>query len=215
MSDDHSCDHLLLKRFYDEGDLDALDELYRRHKAPCIAWMLRSIGKTAVQFYEAEGHFDEAFWSVVGKRSYDPERGSFGKYLYTVARNAFLTELRKKRPNVCYLSEFDNDHDHSNGNGGEASASLEAWVVDHHTPEPPDLVIDRERRQMIDDAINGIMKTLSDDEKALLRALWDSEAETDGELAERLGIDPGTVRTRRYRLLRRIGPELQDLNQDE
>lgn len=75
------------------GDLAAFELLYGRYERRLFGYMRRMIGDDA----RAEDLLQEVFMKVFRDRSFDPGRGSFSSWLFTVARNACLMELRAAR----------------------------------------------------------------------------------------------------------------------
>ncbi len=73
-----------------EGDLAAFDELYARYERRLFAYVRRWIPERA----RAEDVFQEVFLTVLRDRTFDPDRGRFATWLFTVARNRCLGEHR-------------------------------------------------------------------------------------------------------------------------
>ena len=162
------------------GDRAALDTLLRRHYDRIWALCRRLAGNAA----DAEDATQEALIALTrGLRSFDG-RAAFTTWSYRVATNACLDELRRRSRRPL-----------PHGAGAED----EPTVVD---PGPlPDHVVDR---LDIDDAL----ARLPDDFRAavVLRDLCDLEY---GDIADLLGLPPGTVRSRiargRAQLARHLG----------
>ena len=77
-----------------EGDLEAFDELVRRHQQSALNTAYRFLGDRQ----EAEDLAQEAFLRILDRaRAYRPS-ASFRTYLYRVLANACLDYRRKKRP---------------------------------------------------------------------------------------------------------------------
>jgi RNA polymerase sigma-70 factor (ECF subfamily) len=167
------------------GDNGALDALLRRHYDRIWALCRRLAGNHA----DAQDATQEALIAVArGLRSFDG-RAAFTTWSYRVATNACLDELRRRARRPVLRAD---SHDHDEGGGG-------AVVVD---PGPlPDHVIDR-----LD--IDGALAQLPDDFRAavVLRDLCDLEY---ADIADLLGVPPGTVRSRiargRAQLARQLG----------
>lgn len=73
------------------GDLRAFDRLYSRYERRLFGYMLRILGNREL----AEDLFQDVVLTVLRDRGYDPARGRFSAWLFTVARNRCLQELRK------------------------------------------------------------------------------------------------------------------------
>lgn len=65
------------------GDLAAFDELYVRYERRLFGYLRRFVGDRTL----AEDLFQEVFLTVLADRSFDPARGKFGAWVFTVARN--------------------------------------------------------------------------------------------------------------------------------
>ncbi len=88
---DEPSDESLLLRVA-ESDRDAFELLYQRYVRSIFGLALRKLGDRA----QAEEVVQEAFTSVWrSAESYQPERGSAGGWLYTVARNATVDRMRR------------------------------------------------------------------------------------------------------------------------
>lgn len=75
------------------GDLQAFDVLYARYSARLFSYVLRLVGDRAV----AEDVLQDVFMTVLRDRGARLQPGRFGGWLFTVARNRCLTELRSER----------------------------------------------------------------------------------------------------------------------
>jgi len=166
------------------GDNGALDALLRRHYDRIWALCRRLAGNHA----DAQDATQEALIALArGLRTFDG-RAAFTTWSYRVATNACLDELRRRarRP---VLRTDDHFHDEAGGVGAVDPGPL------------PDHVVDR-----LD--IDGALARLPDDFRAavVLRDLCDLEY---ADIAELLGVPPGTVRSRiargRAQLARQLG----------
>lgn len=75
------------------GDLRAFDRLYARYERRLFGYMLRILGDRE----QAEDLFQDVVLTVLRDRGYDPARGRFSAWLFTVARNRCLEEMRRAR----------------------------------------------------------------------------------------------------------------------
>jgi RNA polymerase sigma-70 factor (ECF subfamily) len=161
------------------GDNAALDSLLRRHYDRIWALCRRLAGNHA----DAQDATQEALIAVArGLRSFDG-RAAFTTWSYRVATNACLDELRRRARRPVLRTD---DHD-------------DIGAID---PGPlPDHVIER-----LD--IDGALAHLHEDFRAavVLRDLCDLEY---ADIADLLGVPPGTVRSRiargRAQLARQLG----------
>ncbi|MET0902254.1 MAG: RNA polymerase sigma factor [Acidimicrobiales bacterium] len=164
-----------------EGDRAALDALLRRHHDRIHAVCRRLAGNEA----DALDATQEALIAIVrGIRRFDG-RAAFSTWAYRVATNACLDELRRrKRRPVTGLPD-----DLGLGEGGASP------------PVAIDILPDR---LAIDEALSELPEAFR--APVVLRDLCDLDY---AEIAETLGIPPGTVRSRiargRAELARRLG----------
>lgn len=74
------------------GDLRAFDVLYLRYERRLFGYIRRMVDDRNV----AEDLMQDVVLTVLRDRSYDPSRGRFGAWLFTVARNRCL-QLKRRR----------------------------------------------------------------------------------------------------------------------
>lgn len=75
------------------GDLVAFDRLYERHARRLYGYLRRVLAEPAA----ADDLFQDVFLTVLRDRSFDPARGRFVAWLFTVARNRCLADQRRHR----------------------------------------------------------------------------------------------------------------------
>lgn len=121
-----------------------------------------------------------AIWRSAG--SYDAERGQGGAWLYTVARNAIVDGARRRlEPAVEVPDEASGDR----GPDERAEASWLAWRV------------------------HSALERLPDHERPVIElAYWGGLSQS--EIAERLHIPLGTIKTRTRSALARLADLLED-----
>jgi RNA polymerase sigma factor (sigma-70 family) len=73
------------------GDLAAFDVLYARYETRLFGTIRRMVADESA----AEDIFQDVFFKVLRDRSFDPRRGRFSAWVFTVARNRILQERRK------------------------------------------------------------------------------------------------------------------------
>lgn len=149
------------------GDRDALDALLRRHYDRVHAICRRVVGTSR----DADDAAQEAMISIVrGLRSFDG-RAAFTTWLYRIATNAALDEMRRRsrRPALHVVEDRPDDADP---------------VARHHL----DAVADR---LAIDEALAGLPADFR--AAVVLRDVCDLDY---GEIAGILGIPVGTVKSR-------------------
>ena len=105
-------------------------------------------------------------------------------FVFQTARNICLHEARSARREGAALSRFA---------GGQA-------VMTGSDEDPVTGLIDRARREEVRAAI----QQLGPEDRELLQLLY-VDAESTSEIARRLAIDPGALRVRKHRALKRLG----------
>lgn len=73
------------------GDMEAFDALYARYEVRLFAYVRRFVDDRG----RAEDVFQDVLLTVLRDRSFDPRRGRFAPWLFTVARNRCRMEQRK------------------------------------------------------------------------------------------------------------------------
>lgn len=80
-----------LTRAIRDGDMEAFDALYARYEVRLFAYVRRFIDDRG----QAEDVFQDVFMTVLRDRTFDPDRGRFAAWLFTVARNRCRMAQRK------------------------------------------------------------------------------------------------------------------------
>ncbi len=88
-----------LMRAYQEGDEEAMSEIFGRYQKKIFNFALRLLGQRA----DAEDATADVFLNLIKTETSWRPSAKFSTWLYTVARNACLSKLRKHR-NVFSLS---------------------------------------------------------------------------------------------------------------
>jgi RNA polymerase sigma-70 factor (ECF subfamily) len=162
-----------------EGDSGAFELLYRRYARPVFALALRRLGDRG----RAEDAVQETFASVWrSARSYRPERGPGGPWLYAIARNAIVDRFRSRTEPVVDVPEIAAD---DAGPAEHAEAGWVAWRV------------------------HSALEELPDHERTVIElAYWSGLSQS--EVAQFLDIPLGTVKTRTRSALGHLADLLGD-----
>ena len=163
-----------LLRRVGDGDGGAFEALYRRYARPVFGLALRRLGDRG----RAEEAVQETFASVWrSARTYQPDRGPGAPWLYAVARNAIVDGARARVEPAT--AEFD---DEPSGEAGPSERAEESWTSWR---------------------VHRALEELPETERVVLElAYWRGLSQS--EIAERLGIPLGTVKTRTRSGLRRL-----------
>lgn len=114
-----------------ERDRVAFDELYARYARPVLGLALRRLGDRG----RAEEAVQETFAAIWrSARSYRPERGAGGPWVYAVARNAIVDRFRARGEPVA---EAPDRPDEARGPAEQAEAADVAWRIHRALAELP------------------------------------------------------------------------------
>ena len=154
------------------GDRKAMDQLLRRHHDRVFAVCRRITGNEA----DAADASQEALISIVRSLGKFDGRSSFGTWVYRIATNASLDELRRRRrrPSVGMTESVGHDVAHD--------------IVDPDAGVRIDVVAERM-------AIDVALAALPEDFRVVI-VLRDLAGLDYGEIAEVVGIPVGTVKSR-------------------
>ena len=103
MNDDVSDEDLMNR--YREGDAQAFEALYRRHKGPLYRYMLRQCSAAAV----AEELFQDVWMKLIQARQRYEVRAKFTTYLYHLAHNRLIDHYRRQSTGLPI--SYDDDPD--------------------------------------------------------------------------------------------------------
>lgn len=164
-----------------EGDTEALAELYDRLASPVYALALHMLGSPE----EAEEVLQDTFLKAYRTSDrYRPALGEPRTYLYTIARNACLSRLRKRSARPRKATHLD-VHDAAAAFRGPAGG-------------------DGLTRMWIDAALEGI-----DEGDADLVRMAFFGGYSHSQLADRTGLPLGTVKSRLRRAMHRLRNRLE------
>ncbi len=168
-----------LLRRVGDGDGWAFETLYRRYSRPVFGLALRRLGDRT----RAEEAVQETFTSVWrSARTYKPERGPGAPWLYAVARNAIVDGART-RTDALVAEPRDEPADEA----GPSERAEQHWVAWR---------------------VHRALEELPASEKTVLElAYWGGLSQS--EIASRLRIPLGTVKTRTRSGLRRLSDLLE------
>jgi RNA polymerase sigma-70 factor (ECF subfamily) len=173
----------LLRRVAEEGDLAAFRELYRTYGPRVKAYMMRQGTDAAT----AEDLTQEALLTVWRKASlYAADRGSAATWIFTIARNLRIDRLRREVP----WQELPTDR--------EEQPAEEAL---------PDEAMAENERQV---RVRAALAQLPPEQHEVV-ALSYLDGLSHGEIARRLGLPLGTVKSRMRIAYQRVRAALEDL----
>ncbi len=159
------------------GDISAMDHLLSRHYSRVRAVCCRIAGDTR----DGEDATQEALLKIVRNLQNFDQRSSFSTWIYRIATNSALDELRKRQRHPVAVDPSSSDSEDSQAPGLSDQ-------VDPLTSAEIDRISDR---MAIQDAISA----LSDDHRTVV-VLRDVAELEYSEIAEVLQIPEGTVKSR-------------------
>jgi RNA polymerase sigma-70 factor, ECF subfamily len=159
---------LLVRQVAQNLDRSAYAELFDVFASPVKAILMRR----GMDGPAAEDIMQDVMLSVWTKAGlYDPARGSLKAWVFTIARNAMIDRLRKQKLTI--------------------SVDMIEW-------EPADESEDAEQQLMrgeLAHRLRSAMTTISNEQLTVLRLAFEEEL-TQAQIAEKLGLPLGTVKSR-------------------
>ena len=167
-----------------KGDKEALEILIKRYLKPIYSFVLRFVGKNQ----EAEDITQEVFvkvWRNLKKstlslsKGFNPKKGSFKTWIFTIAKNTCFDWLKKKRP--ILFSELEKE--------------MEGKSFAENIPDTSPLPNELSERIDIDNFLNELLEKLSPKYRTILLLRFNDHFNFR-EIAEILGESIDTVKTR-------------------
>jgi len=185
-------DHTLLERTR-TGDELAFQEIVRRYRNPITNYVYRMID----DYDRAVDLSQETFVRVYMSVDRYQATYSFSTYIYRIAHNLAITELRqRKRRRLIPLPTFFSDKE---------SEEIEVELPDHRQVQADSALIADERRA----AVTRAIASLPEKYRAPL-VLCDLEEKSYEEIASVLGVPTGTVKSRINRARNLLKEKLRD-----
>ncbi len=173
----------LLQRVSQRGDAEAFQELFRIYGPRIKAYMMRK----GVDAQVAEDLAQETLLAVWRKASlYSDDKGSPTTWIFTIARNLRIDRLRRE----IVFQELPDEH------GGEASKDL--------SPEAAVSLAEVEQR------VRAALASLPADQREIVTAAY-IDGLSHSEIAERLKLPLGTVKSRMRLAYQKVRSSLEDL----
>ena len=185
-------DHHLISRIR-EGDEFAFQELVRRYRNPITNYVYRMIDDYDRAVDLSQETFVRVYMSVERYQA----TYSFSTYIYRIAHNLAITELRqRKRRRLIPLPTFFSDKE---------SEEIEVELPDDRQIQADAALIADERRA----AVTRAIASLPEKYRAPL-VLCDLEEKSYDEIADVLGLPTGTVKSRINRARNLLKEKLRD-----
>ncbi len=173
----------LLQKVATSRDIDAFRKLFEAYGPRVKAYMMRQGADAAV----AEDLAQETLLMVWRKAGlYSDEKGSATTWIFTIARNLRIDRLRRE---VAWQPLPENQDE-------EASDD----------PSPEELLSERQRR----DRVQAVLAELPPDQSEVVGLSY-TQGLSHSEIAERLGLPLGTVKSRMRLAYQKIREAVDDL----
>jgi RNA polymerase sigma-70 factor, ECF subfamily len=165
-----------------DGQVDALGSLYDRYSRLVYGLAYKILGNSE----EAEDITQEVFLTLWRRDSYNSSRGSLSSFLTTMTRSRSIDKLRSRGTRLRFIQRWQ----------GIVKNEAVATPLDHASMG--------ERSQLVRDA----MLQLPESERLILEIAY-YEGLSQSEIAKRLNIPLGTVKTRSRQGLLKLRQTLQ------
>lgn len=171
-----------------EGNLTALGVIYDRYSSVVYGVALKGLCSVS----EAEDLTQEVFCTLARSRSYDPQRGSLAKYLTVLTRSRAIDRLRSRATRQKYADKW------------------QQLQVPSDFKTPMHQVTQQERHVLVREA----MSTLKDRQREVLEMSYYG-GQSQSEIADRLGVPLGTVKSWARRGLLQLREQLRHVLEEE
>ena len=175
-----------------KGQRGAFETLVRRHRRALVNHLYRQVGRQETARDLAQEVFLKVYLSL---SSFDPAY-RFKTWLYRIASNCAIDQLRKKQPATCSLHRDTRD---------ERSAGIDATLAGND-PTPHDVLRLRELQSRLEVAV----RRLPVDFRQLILLRHRQHCRYD-EIARITELPIGTVKNRIFRAREMLRGELADL----
>lgn len=184
---------------FKNGEVEAFEELFKRHFGKVVNFAYQFTGSQP----RAQEIAQEVFMQVVKAAARYKPRAKFTTWLYRIATNACLNELRRPEHRTTRRGLERQSEEEGEGTG-------ETDLEDNGTPQPDDRLAGRE----LADKIRKELGRLPGNQRAAL-LLSRLEGMSYEEVAETLGVSEGAVKSLVFRATARLRHELAEFVGDE
>lgn len=171
-----------------EGDQDALGVIYDRYSSLVYGVSLKGLRSVV----EAEDLTQEVFLTLARSRTYDPSRGSLGQYLIVLTRSRAIDRLRARTTRKKYTQQW------------------QQLQMPSDFKTPLHQASQQERHVLVKEA----MMQLKDRQREVLELSY-YEGQSQSEIAQRLGVPLGTVKSWARRGLLQLREQLRRVLEEE
>ena len=180
------------------GEIEAFEELVELFKRPVVSLIYRIVR----DLDEAEDIAQNTFIQVYKSADRYTPTAKFSTWLFTIARNLSLNELRRRSRKPAFSLE-------SSGAGeGEAGGGMSEVLEDRHTDRPAEKTMEHELETLIVEALGD----LPENQRTALTLYRDNDMSYE-DIADVLGCSLSAVKSTIHRaretLKRRLKPYLR------
>ena len=175
------------------GDVEAFEALFAGYEAMIRRHLVRMVGDTQA----AEDLVQEVFLRVWTRAEQWGDRGDVRAWLYRIGTNLALNQLRSVRRRPQQPLEIFSDE-----TGAEAEETMPGWMIDAAALDPETATEMMEERRLFHRLVDG----LPEEKRAVFRLVYEAELDIQ-DVAERLGVPQGTVKSRLYYGKKRLARE--------
>jgi len=192
MTAEPQSDEYLLSRICTR-DAEAFETLLARYQESVRGHLLRMVRDPNT----AEDLTQEVFVRVWTRAEQWNGHGPFRAWLLRIATNTALNYLRTvRRRRECPLELPTDPLD------DDQSAPIPDWMIDRANADPERALEQGERRRQL----QHLVEELPQEKREVFRMVFDAEMEIK-DVAESLGVPPGTVRSRLHYIRKRLARE--------
>ena len=187
-------DVALMLRFQKEGDFQAFEALFRRHKDGLVRFILQLSGSRVI----AEDVSQQIWLKIieVAERGAYQAKAGFRTYLYTLGRNRYFDDYHRK-------------HEETRTSSLDDSSDGLAAIVDRGAAEPQENI----RTQQISGALDRAMQELPPEQREVI-GLWSMGFELQ-MVADIVGAPRNTVISRKKYAIKKLKSALEELGISE
>ncbi len=179
-------------------DEEAFSRLYDRYQASVTAHLARIVRDSGT----ADDMTQETFLRIWHRAGQWTGEGSFRSWMLRIATNLAFNHLRsikrRREQPIVLARPMEEDE--------EEERTIPSWMIDASTRGPDEVLERAEQRRLLRRFVGG----LSEEKQEVFRMVHDEEMQTR-EVAEKLGIPEGTVKSRVHHARKAIIREWQKL----
>lgn len=198
MNEESPTDRQLMEKAQ-EGDREAFRKIVDRYKQRIVNFLNSLCGDRQ----RARDLAQEVFIKVYERRQQYSPTGSFSSYLYTIARNHWYDYLRSTKTDLDTMSL-----DAPAGDpGGDSIGSL---IENQSASEPFEELREEEKKDILHRALQEL-----DEKHREVVILSHLEQKPHADIADILNIPVGTVKSRKYKAIRKLRDIVNRWNQEK